>query len=303
MTSAEYSEVKLRMKLPFRNRQRGTRWICFLLMFMLMACTPKAATSLTEVFPDATAFADWRRSEELAIYDRETIFELVNGQADFFFVYGFEQVAVGRYEHAAGSELDIEIWQLATAADAYGLFTASIAGEPVDIGSAGDADPGRRVAFWQDRYTVQVRARQELDDAVLRDFAVAISAQLPPGGEKPAIVARAPSAHLVPRSVLFFHEELSIQNELWLGGENILGLSPQTDGVLARYDLDGTLVRLLLVQYPDAQAATAGRDALRASQVGELAAVEVRGDLLGAVFGAAEGTLAEQLLTTALVAE
>jgi hypothetical protein len=45
---------------------------------------------------------------------------------------------------------------------AYGLFTTSIAGSPVAIGS--DADAGRRLAFWQDRYHVQAFTRQELPD-------------------------------------------------------------------------------------------------------------------------------------------
>jgi hypothetical protein len=159
----------------------------------------------------------------------------VDGQAEAFFAYGFEQVAVRRYENAEGAVLRVEVWQLATPADAYGLFTASITGTPAAIGNDGDADPGRRLAFWQDRYTVHVRARQELDDADLWGFGEAVSAALPEGGERPALVDRLPPDGLVERSAIFFHEEISIQSDLWLGGENLLGLGLETDGVLARW--------------------------------------------------------------------
>ena len=70
---------------------------------------------------------------------------------------------------------------------------------------------------------VQVRARSELDDAALRGFAQAIAMALPVGGETPALVKRLPPDGLVERSAVFFHEEISIQNKLWLGGENVLG--------------------------------------------------------------------------------
>jgi hypothetical protein len=237
------------------------------------------------------------------IFDRDNIYDLVNGQADAFFVYGFEQVAVRNYENAEGAVLGVEVWQLATPADAYGLFTTNIVGEPVDVGNEGDADPGRRLAFWQDRYYVHVRARQELPDASLRAFAQVVSGALPVGGESPAVVDRLPPNGLVERSGVFFHEEISIQNEVWLGGENLLGLSPETDAVLARYDLDGTIVRLLLVQYPNAEDAATGLAALESGQIGAIVTADARDDLLGAVFGEADAAAASVLLAEALGSE
>jgi len=273
---------------------------------MVSGCGKKPA-SLADVFPGADAFPDWTPAE-VEVFDRENIFNLVDGQAEAFFAYGFEQVAVRSYENAEGAVLHIEVWQLAAPADAYGLFTASIAGTPADVGNDGDTDPGRRLAFWQDRYTMHVRARQELDDADLWGFAEAVSAALPSGGERPALVDRLPPDGLVGRSGIFFHEEISIQDELWLGGENLLGLGPETDGVLARYDVGGAVARLLLVQYPDAEAASAGLAALESGQarpeqrrrVSGLVTADVRDNLLGAVFGEMDEAAAGTLLARAL---
>jgi hypothetical protein len=272
-----------------------------LLVFaLLLAGCGGKAVSLVGVFPGADGFPDWTPADETRVFDRENIYDLVDGQAEFFFAYGFEQVAVRRYENVEGTVLRVDVWQLATPANAYGLFTASIAGEPAAIGNDGDADPGRRLAFWQDRYTVHVCARQELPDADLWNFAEAVSAALPEGGERPALVDRLPSDRLVERSAIFFHEEISIQSDLWLGGDNLLGLGPDTDGVLARYEAGGAVARLLLVQYPNAEAASAGLAALETGQLDGLVAAGARDNLLGAVFGEVDEATADTLLAQAL---
>jgi len=79
-----------------------------------------------------------------------------------------------------------------------------------------------------------------------------------------------------------------------------LGSSPETDGVLARYEIEGTMVQLLLVAYPDADAATAGLAALKAAAVDGLVTVEARARLLGAVFGSLDPGPAGALLADAL---
>ena len=270
------------------------------LILLLLAGCGSGAVSLGGVFPGADALPGWTPVGDVETFSSENLYDLVDGQAESFFAYGFEQVATRSYENVEGTALRVEIWQLATPADAYGLFTASVAGTRVDVGNDGDADPGRRLAFWQDRYAVQVHARQQVPDADLRRFAEAVSAALPPGGERPALVDQLPPEGLVERSVRFFHEEISIQDQLWLGGENLLGLSPQTDGVLARYDVGGTVVHLLLVQYPDAEAASAGQAALEGGQVDGLVSANARGGLLGAVFGGIDGAAGSTLLGQAL---
>lgn len=273
----------------------------FGLTLLLVACGAEpASSSITDLFPEAEAVPGWTPRDGAEAYDRENLYNLVDGQAEAFFAYGFEQVAVQRYENADGTLLDVEIWELATPADAFGLFSAGIAGTPAEIGNDGDADPGRRLAFWQDRYRVQVRAREPVPDTDLRTFAEAVSGRLPTGGERPALLQRLPSAGQVQRSALFFHEEISIQNVLWLGGQNLLGLSPETDGVLARYEADGETAVLLIVQYPRAADAAAGLDALQAGEGFELAGAKARDNLVGAVFGAVDETTADALLSGAL---
>jgi hypothetical protein len=278
---------------------RGRRSVGLLLaMFLLAACgtseeLPGAA------LPAGGAVAGWAPSGEVQVYDAENLYSLVNGQADAYFAYAFEQVAVRTYEDEDGASLRVEIWQLGRPADAYGLLTTVRAGEPVLVGNGGDSDLGRRLDFWQDRYFVRLFAVSPVDESALRTFAEQVSGELPSGGERPAIVARLPEEGLVEASDLFFHQEISIQDELWLGGQNLLALGPETDGILARYEVADGEAWLLLVQYADDGAASAALDALQLSGLAGLVGAKADLNLLAAVFGPVTEAEAQVLLSNA----
>jgi len=277
-------------------------WIILLAASCGQKATPPPTTdsvALRDVFPDTDIIPGWTRDGDTETYTSNTLYDLVNGQADAFYAYNFEQVAVQSYA-GADNVLRIEIWQLATPADAYGLFTRNRTGEPADVGNEGDTDPGRRLAFWQDRYYAQVRGRQSLADATLRAFAEAVVGALPSGGETPALMHKLPPDGLLPHRAIFFRQELSIQDEIWLGGENILGLTAETEGVLAHYTLNDVRALLLMVQYPNADAASAGLAALNAAQVDNMLVVDTNNALLAAIFGDVDSSTAADLLAAAL---
>ncbi|MCL4393826.1 MAG: hypothetical protein M1482_03285 [Chloroflexi bacterium] len=261
--------------------------------------TPRAVES---VLPGAKVVPGWASTGEAKSYDRDNLFSLVDGQADGFFVYGFERVATQRYKSGTGT-IVAEVWQLATPADAFGLFTTDITGQAANIGNDGDSDPGHRLSFWQDRYTVHVSALDTVDDTALWALAKAIAAALPPGGERPALLSSLPNEGLQDRSALFFHQELSIQDAVWLGGENILGLSRDTNGVVARYQVDGQTARLMLVEYPNVDQVAPALAALKSSAVKDLAAADSRDRLLGAVFGKIASSDAAALVSRAIAAQ
>ena len=205
-----------------------------------------------------------------------------------------------RYQNASGTRLNIEIWQLANPADAYGLFHSGIAGQPAEIGVEGDSDPGRRLAFWQQRYFVGLTATEAIPDETLWTFAKQVAQRLPSVGEPPDIVNRLPAEGLVKGSALFFHEEISIQMELWLGGENLLGLNQTTNGIVAHYAWGDESARLLLIEYPAVREAARGLKALRGSEIEDIVTSESNGVLLAAVIGKVDVDKAQARLKEAL---
>lgn len=257
-------------------------WIC-LALWLLAACAPAARGV---AFPKAAALPGWQPGEP-ETYTQDNLYDLVDGQAESFFAYGFESVAVQRYTSDAGVRVRVEIWTLADEPGAFGLWTYLRSGPPATsaIGVDSDSDGARRIAFWQSRHYVQVIASQPLEAPALESFAAAVAALLPQGGERPALVARAAQDGLQEGSLLFFREEISVQDALWLGGENILGLSQETAGLTARYTLDGQDYRLLLVEYPTAEQADTALVFLQNVGLEGLLVSGVQGTRLGAVFG------------------
>lgn len=285
--------------LPVGRRQRAAILGC-LIGLLVAACSPAVSPTVADYLPASDAVAGWTRTDAPQTFTPETLYDLVDGQAEAFLAYGMDSAALGRYSGPDGATLRVEIFRLASQADAYGLYSVSIAGQRVAVGSDGDTDPGRRLAFWSDRYYVRLQAPQPIAQDGLLEFGRTVSRALPAGAERPALLQRLPAAGLEPRSARFVRAELSIQSWLWLGGQNILGLGPDVEGVLADYDLHGDVARLLLVVYPTAKAATTALTALQSGQVEGLLTAGAAENRLGAVFGSADRRLADTLLEEAL---
>jgi hypothetical protein len=266
------------------------------LILLLAACTP-AQPELA--FPANDAVTGWKQSERV-FFTHDDLYSLVNGQAESFFAYGFERVDVQRYQNDSGGQVNVEVWRLADSGGAYGLWTAMRSGAPAGVGIDSDSDGARRLAFWQDSAFVQVTANQPLETSQMETFARAVASSLPEGGERPALLERVPQGGLQAGRLIYFREELSIQNDVYLGGANILGLSQETGGVLARYTLDEQEVRLLLVEYPEESQAAQALPLLQNYGLEGLLVSGVQGRLLGAVFGQESGDAVVDLLTEAL---
>jgi hypothetical protein len=202
----------------------------------------------------------WARGDSPLTYDRETIFDYINGAGEVYRSYAFGQVAVAVYASSEGlPDVTVELFDMGDPADAYGVFSYAREQEETGIGG-GYERKGRVLCFWQDRYYVCVASEERTADSErsLEEIARAISEGLPPASEPPALVAMLPDDGLVAFSQRFFHLHQSLNYQYYLARENILNLGPETDAVLARYSPGSTY--LLLIRYPserDAAAAAA----------------------------------------------
>ena len=291
-----------------RIRVERYRWVAIVALCCLIGCraaqpspTPEAALpSPEQALPDAGAVPGWSMADEVRTYDRDTLFDFMNGAADLYFTFGFDLLAVGEYVHADGAQLRIEVYRTATDADAYGLFTYNAYGEPIELGVEGRLASGDGLSFWQRRTFVQMLGRDSVDDGALRAFAEAVASALPAGGKRPALVDALPADGLQPSSARFFREQMALDNFLWLGPENVLGLGPDVEGVLAEYQLAGQNATLVLVSFADEKRAQTAQSGLGGGGVDDLVVVQVQGSTLGAVFGQPDHETASALLERAL---
>jgi hypothetical protein len=195
-----------------------------------------------------TTIDEWVKQEAPVSYDRETIFDYINGAGEVYRSYAFDHVVVDRYEAPGGRSVNVEIFDMGNPQDAYGVFSYSRENEEEGIG-AGFERKGSVLCFWQNRFFVCVADEQRSADAQesLIQVATGISAALPPEGRRPALMSVLPAEGLIPFSDRFFHTHQSLNYHYYLARENLLGLGPETDVALARYDAGAGY--LLLIAY------------------------------------------------------
>lgn len=211
----------------------------------------------------------WELTGYEAAYQAADLYEYIDGGAERYLGYGFQHLTVREYaEKNTRYKLIVEIYRMDCPANAFGIYSSDRAGEhPFQLGN--DAALGDYLLqFWQNVYFVRI---QDLDLAGvgkgrLEAFGREISAGLPPGAQAdyPAILSLLPADGLLPESVCYFHTGNSLNSLVYLGEENLLGLSDSTEAVSAEYRTAGRpdVFRLALIHYPDERSCRLNRKQL-----------------------------------------
>lgn len=268
------------------NPARIARLALIAAVWMLAGCAAKPAQEFTAL--------------QSRTYTSANLADLVGDKAPLYQSYRVEQAQVEELQGAQALALRVETWKLADPASAYGLFTQLCAGQPRQAGQETCGDGLSLFAFWQDHYAVLLRASAPASAGVLEAYARGLRSQLPKASAPPALVEMAPAENRASEGLVYFHEEIALQQMLPMDGKNRLGLSAETGGVLAQYTLDGKPAELLLIEYPDETAAAGGLRALQNYGLPDLLVLGSKGRVIAAVFGTASPEAAGRLMAEAL---
>jgi hypothetical protein len=200
-----------------------------------------------------TQVLDWKATESDATYTRKTLFHYIDGGAELYLTYKFQKAYVRRYAKAGDpkSEITLDIYDMGTPDEAFGIFSAEREDESVGIGQDSEYGGGL-LRFWKGQYFVAIVVRGEAEAAkpAMMEMARAAEAAIPITGNKPALLKRLPKVSLVEREVRYFHSVNVLNNHYFIANENILNLGSDTQCILAKYNRDDASIFLLLVQYP-----------------------------------------------------
>jgi len=182
----------------------------------------------------------------------------MDGAAELYLAYGFENLAVRRYAKPGGPAVTVELYEMASSEDAYGVFTFERQDEPAGIGQ-GSEFGGGMLRFWKGRYFAAIYAEgegAEVESALLTMGRVTADA-IPKTGPEPEWIAFLPGRDLglVDRSVRFFRSHVLLNQRFFIAHQNILNLNRGTEALLAQYLREKQQTHLLLVRYPDGKAA------------------------------------------------
>jgi Family of unknown function (DUF6599) len=195
------------------------------------------------------------------VYDRKSLFDYMDGGAEVYLAFDFREVWKRRYAGPGGRELALDIFDMGTPGEAFGVFSCDRQDPGVGIGQDSEYGFGL-LRFWQGRYFVSVTASAEDEETgkTVLKLGQEVVKHLGPPGDLPELVNLLPRPSLRTDRTSFFHESVSLNNRFFVSAENILGLDRATDCVLAEYDPGpGGTAYLLLIRYPDAEKSMAAR--------------------------------------------
>jgi hypothetical protein len=207
-----------------------------ILLSVLLVLPPVVLASQetpAKVLPKDNEVEGWTKHRPLRHYAGEDLYEYINGGAEIYHEYGFVQVVVQDYINDAGKSVSVEIYEMASPASAYGIYTfkTDSKGKWISVGS--DAQlADYYMNFWKGPFLVTLTGFDETEEtrAGLLDIAKSVSSRMPAGGEKPHIVSFLPEEDLVSQSLKYIMGFLGLRNSHPFFQFNIAGFEQGIKG-------------------------------------------------------------------------
>jgi hypothetical protein len=168
--------------------QRST--LIALILFFTTFSAYAANKALEKVLPATACAPGWVLDGKIALYDKETLFERVNGEAELYFPYGFELLASARYASTQDPKiaLDADVYKMGSLLDAFGMFGNYRRKDDTVITIGGEGTiSSSQLFFYQDQYLVrlQVTGASSISQDVLLACGQAVSQNLPANSNQP----------------------------------------------------------------------------------------------------------------------
>ena len=129
----------------------------------------------------------WGAAGRDTVYDRKTLFDYMDGGAEVYLAFDFKQVFVRKFKGPAKGELALDIYDMGSPEEAFGIFSCDREDPEAGIGQESEYGLGL-LRFWQGRYFVSITAsddEKKAEKAIL-ELGKAVAAGLGPAGSPPA---------------------------------------------------------------------------------------------------------------------
>lgn len=180
----------------------------------------------------------WTISQKASIYGPENLWQFIDGAADRYLVYGFEEAAASEYaQEGTGSRMLIDIYRMKNPLNAYGIYTQERSPDCryAKVGNEGYST-GTTLNFWAGPYYVKITAFEEKEaiGQEMTRLAGAVAAKVTVPGVEPAEIGYFPRTDLLPGTMTYVPA-------------NVLGQSYFVNGFEAKYRSQGIDYRMILI--------------------------------------------------------
>jgi len=237
-----------------------------LLFFCILYFTPTVASSAVlhdlELLPPDGFMRTWRRSERVRVFTSGDLYGYIDGGAELFLEFGFEQLTVQPFTsnlRASGSgEVQVEIYRMTDPIAATGIYLMKCGKESTEPSFQERHTINQyQVLFKRDRYFVivnNVEGEAENRSAMI-EFGRFIASRLP--AEKPLPLGEPlPKKGMIKDSLRLIRGPYGLQSIYTLGEGDILQLHRNLTAVSARYEDAGQKRTVICIDYPNEQSAS-----------------------------------------------
>ena len=192
----------------------------------------------TYSFPE---MAGWKQSGEIQIFSPANLYDYINGGADLYLKYDFQELKVAEYQNDRKVSVTIEVYRHKTPVHAFGIYSQERLGNAnyLEIGAQGYSEKGVLNFLTADCYVKMssVDAGPE-DQAVLLAFAKKVVDNLGGKGSLPSILSSFPREGEKKNSEKFIAREF-------------LGYAFFQSAFTADYELSGRKFKLFVIEGTD----------------------------------------------------
>ena len=189
-------------------------------------------------FPEVTG---WKQSEDVQTFVPKTLYEYIDGAADLYLTYDFEELKVSEYSNDKKGSVTVEIYRHKSPTLAFGVYSQERPSNPslVSMGDQGYIDENL-LNFLSGSYYVKINSYNTgaEDREILQSFAKKVLENLDEKGTLPPILSSFPA-------------EGKNRNSEKFVAKNFLGYSFLHSAFTADYELSGKKFKLFLIETVD----------------------------------------------------
>jgi hypothetical protein len=224
-----------------RSKKRRSFRLLFFLSWALGWTIFAGATMVegkTLAFPEMSG---WKQDGKTQLFSPKTLYEYINGAADLYLSYEFQDLNVAEYKGEKKAGVTVEVYRHKDPTQAFGIYSQERLANArfLEIGAQGYHEPNV-LNFLTGPYYVKINGFNtgEDDEKVLMPFAKKVEEVL---GEKNSL----------PRILSSFPQEGKKKNSEKFISKNFLGYSFFHSGYTADYEVSGKKFKILVIEGKD----------------------------------------------------
>jgi hypothetical protein len=189
----------------------------------------------TYPFPE---MAGWKQSGEIQIYSQANLYDYINGGADLYLKYDFQELQVAEYRNDQKASVTIEVYRHISPVHAFGIYSQERLSNTnyLEIGAQGYSEKGV-LNFFTSNYYVKMSSADvgPKDQVELLAFAQKVVEKLGGKGSLPSILS-------------FFPREGEKKNSEKFIAREFLGYPFFHSAFTADYEISGNKFKLFLIE-------------------------------------------------------